>query len=115
MRQIVRYRNHRPDPRSGSPHHRSRLHRDGNRRLTGPPSAQVHQPEREIDAGAQAVHGITLEFLADKPKFADIVDEFPSSSAAANWSSTTPLRPRLPSMPNCAASTACRWKPSATA
>ena len=33
-------------------------------------------PERDIDAGAFAVHGITTEFLSDKPVFADIVDEF---------------------------------------
>lgn len=33
-------------------------------------------PEREIDDGAVAVHGITNDFLADKPIFADIVDEF---------------------------------------
>ena len=33
-------------------------------------------PEREIDEGAIAVHGITSEFLADKPVFAEIVDEF---------------------------------------
>jgi len=33
-------------------------------------------PERAIDAGAVAVHGITDEFLRDKPKFADVVDEF---------------------------------------
>ena len=33
-------------------------------------------PERDIDAGAVAVHGITSEFLADKPVFADIADEF---------------------------------------
>ena len=32
-------------------------------------------PEREIDADAVAVHGITSDFLADKPVFADIVDE----------------------------------------
>ena len=47
-----------------------------NRRLTGRHLHKYVNPEREIDAGAQAVHGITLEFLADKPKFADIVDEF---------------------------------------
>ena len=35
-------------------------------------------PEREIDDGAVAVHGITSDFLADKPVFADIVDEFMS-------------------------------------
>jgi DNA polymerase-3 subunit epsilon len=33
-------------------------------------------PERDIDDGAIAVHGITSDFLADKPIFADIVDEF---------------------------------------
>jgi len=33
-------------------------------------------PERRIEAGAQAVHGLTDEFLADKPKFADIAAEF---------------------------------------
>jgi DNA polymerase-3 subunit epsilon len=47
-----------------------------NRRLTGRHLHKYTNPEREIDAGAQAVHGITLDFLADKPKFADIVDEF---------------------------------------
>ena len=33
-------------------------------------------PERDIDDGAVAVHGITSDFLVDKPVFADIVDEF---------------------------------------
>jgi DNA polymerase-3 subunit epsilon len=33
-------------------------------------------PEREIDAGAVQVHGLTNEFLADKPRFADIAPEF---------------------------------------
>lgn len=31
-------------------------------------------PEREIDSGAQAVHGLSNEFLADKPVFADVCD-----------------------------------------
>ena len=47
-----------------------------NRRLTGHHLHKYINPEREIDEGAQAVHGISLEFLADKPKFADIADEF---------------------------------------
>ena len=47
-----------------------------NRRLTGRHLHKYINPERDIDEGAQAVHGITLEFLADKPKFVDIVDEF---------------------------------------
>lgn len=36
---------------------------------------QFINPEREIDAGALEVHGITLESLQDKPKFIDIVEE----------------------------------------
>lgn len=47
-----------------------------NRRLTGRHLHKYINPEREIDEGAAAVHGITLEFLADKPKFADISEEF---------------------------------------
>lgn len=33
-------------------------------------------PERDIEDGAFAVHGISLEFLADKPVFADIAEQF---------------------------------------
>lgn len=33
-------------------------------------------PEREIDFAALQVHGLSLEFLSDKPKFAEIVDSF---------------------------------------
>lgn len=47
-----------------------------NRRLTNRHFHRYVNPQREIDAGAQAVHGITLEFLQDKPKFADIAAEF---------------------------------------
>lgn len=47
-----------------------------NRRLTGHHLHKYINPEREIDAGAAAVHGITLEQLLDKPKFADVADEF---------------------------------------
>jgi DNA polymerase-3 subunit epsilon len=47
-----------------------------NRRITGNTYHQYIQPDREIDAGATEVHGITDEFLADKPRFADIADEF---------------------------------------
>ncbi|MEY4591799.1 MAG: hypothetical protein RIR18_694, partial [Pseudomonadota bacterium] len=42
------------------------------RRPTGRHFHEYIQPDREIDAGAQAVHGITAEFLADKPRFAEI-------------------------------------------
>lgn len=46
------------------------------RRLTGNNYHQYLQPDREIDAGAIEVHGITNEFLVDKPRFADIVGDF---------------------------------------
>ena len=47
-----------------------------NRSLTGRHFHVYINPERGIDAEAVAVHGITEEFLADKPLFADIADEF---------------------------------------
>jgi DNA polymerase-3 subunit epsilon len=47
-----------------------------NRRLTGNNYHQYLQPDREIDAGAAEVHGITDEFLLDKPRFADVVGTF---------------------------------------
>ncbi|MCC6302370.1 MAG: DNA polymerase III subunit epsilon [Gammaproteobacteria bacterium] len=47
-----------------------------NRRLTGRHYHQYLQPDREIDAGAAEVHGITGEFLRDKPRFSDVVEEF---------------------------------------
>jgi DNA polymerase-3 subunit epsilon len=37
---------------------------------------QYLNPERDVDAGAQAVHGLTNEFLVDKPKFASIAADF---------------------------------------
>lgn len=47
-----------------------------NRRLTGNHYHQYIQPERDIDESAIEVHGITDEFLADKPVFATIAAEF---------------------------------------
>lgn len=46
-----------------------------NRRLTGNNLHFYINPERDSDPGALAVHGLTTEFLSDKPKFAEIVDE----------------------------------------
>ncbi len=43
-----------------------------NRRVTKNHFHVYINPDREIDAGAQEVHGISLEFLQDKPRFADI-------------------------------------------
>lgn len=46
------------------------------RRLTNRHYHRYVNPDRDIDAGALAVHGISLEFLQDKPRFADIAAEF---------------------------------------
>ena len=46
-----------------------------NRRFTDKHYHQYVNPERDIDAGAMEVHGITAEFLADKPKFREVVKE----------------------------------------
>ena len=46
-----------------------------NRKLTGNRFHCYLNPERPIAAGAQAVHGLTDEFLADKPKFAEVAEE----------------------------------------
>ena len=54
-----------------------------NRRVTDRHFHVYLNPEREIDAAAQEVHGITLEFLQDKPRFADVVDDFMDFVAGA--------------------------------
>jgi DNA polymerase-3 subunit epsilon len=46
------------------------------RRITNNRYHQYINPEREVDEGAIEVHGISNAFLADKPRFADIVDDF---------------------------------------
>ena len=46
------------------------------RRLTRNNFHRYIQPDREIDAGAVEVHGITDDFLADKPRFAEVADDF---------------------------------------
>ncbi len=46
------------------------------RRLTGRHFHRYINPQREVDEGAFEVHGIASGFLADKPLFAQIVDEF---------------------------------------
>lgn len=49
------------------------------RTLTDRPEAYFHRyvnPEREVPAEAVKVHGLDDAFLADKPLFADIADEF---------------------------------------
>ncbi|HDR9055131.1 DNA polymerase III subunit epsilon [Burkholderia vietnamiensis] len=46
-----------------------------NRRLTGNNLHIYVNPERDSDPGALAVHGLTTEFLSDKPKFAEVADQ----------------------------------------
>ncbi|MCM0043585.1 MAG: DNA polymerase III subunit epsilon [Burkholderiaceae bacterium] len=45
-----------------------------NRRLTGNNFHFYVNPERDSDPGALAVHGLTTDFLSDKPKFVEIAD-----------------------------------------
>lgn len=47
-----------------------------NRRRTNRTLHHYLQPDRDIDPGAQQVHGISAEMLVGKPRFADIADEF---------------------------------------
>lgn len=46
------------------------------RKLTGRHFHKYVNPQRDIDDGAFEVHGISREFLADKPLFAEIAEEF---------------------------------------
>ena len=45
------------------------------RRPTGRNFHQYLQPDREIDSRAEEVHGISNAFLADKPRFGDVVED----------------------------------------
>ena len=47
-----------------------------NRRLTNNSFHFYVNPDREIDPAAQEVHGITLDFLQDKPRFTEIASDF---------------------------------------
>ena len=47
-----------------------------NRKLTGKHFHCYLNPDREIDAGAMEVHGLTSQFLADKPRFHQVESEF---------------------------------------
>ncbi len=46
-----------------------------NRKLTGNNFHRYINPERDSEEGALAVHGLTTEFLRDKPRFHEIVEE----------------------------------------
>jgi DNA polymerase-3 subunit epsilon len=47
-----------------------------NRRRTHRTLHHYLQPDREIDPGAQEVHGISAEMLAGKPRFAEVAQDF---------------------------------------
>ncbi len=55
------------------------------RRPTGRSLQRYVDPEREIDAAASEVHGMTWEDLKGKPKFADIAPEFIEFARGATW------------------------------
>jgi DNA polymerase-3 subunit epsilon len=54
-----------------------------NRQLTGNNFHSYINPERDSEEGALAVHGLTTEFLSDKPKFAEIAAELRDYIAGA--------------------------------
>jgi DNA polymerase III subunit epsilon len=47
-----------------------------NRRFTGNDFQRYFNPERESEGGALEVHGLSYEFLSDKPRFRDVAPEF---------------------------------------
>jgi DNA polymerase-3 subunit epsilon len=47
-----------------------------NRIPTGSTFHRYLNPERDVPAEAFAVHGLSTEFLSDKPRFSDVADEF---------------------------------------
>ncbi|MFL2692436.1 MAG: DNA polymerase III subunit epsilon [Gammaproteobacteria bacterium] len=47
-----------------------------NRKYTGNEFHVYLNPERDSDPGALEVHGLTTEFLSDKPKFEEIYEDF---------------------------------------
>jgi len=55
-----------------------------NRMLTGNNFHRYINPERDSEEGALAVHGLTTEFLSDKPKFAEIIEELRDYIAGAD-------------------------------
>jgi len=56
-----------------------------NRRLTGRHLHYRLDPERDIDAGATEVHGMTRDDLRGQPRFGDIAAEFVEFAQGAEW------------------------------
>ena len=55
-----------------------------NRRPTGRTFHHYLNPERDIDKGAQEVHGISLEQLQGKPRFAEVAEELMAFISSAD-------------------------------
>ena len=68
--------------RGRRPHHRDRLRRDGQPPADGPQQHFYLNPQRPSSEDAIKVHGLTDEFLADKPLFAAVADELMDYLAA---------------------------------
>jgi hypothetical protein len=82
--------------------------------LTGQTFHRYVCPQRAMPADALAVHGLSAEFLADKPLFGAVADEFHSVSSAMRRSWPTTLALTLPfSTPSCSARPSRRSRPSA--
>jgi DNA polymerase-3 subunit epsilon len=47
-----------------------------NRKFTGEQFHVYLNPDRESDEGALAIHGLTTEFLSDKPRFSAVYEDF---------------------------------------
>lgn len=54
-----------------------------NRRRTSRTLHHYLQPDRDIDPGAQEVHGISIAMLQDKPRFGEIAEDFLAFIAGA--------------------------------
>jgi DNA polymerase III subunit epsilon len=54
-----------------------------NRRPTGRTFQRYLNPQRQIDPGAEAVHGLSAAFLGNQPAFAAVADEFVAFVAGA--------------------------------
>ena len=68
------------------------------------PSGQVFHryvnPERDMPAEAFAVHGLSVDFLQDKPRSPRSAKNCSNSSATRRWSRTMPLSISASSMPS---------------
>jgi DNA polymerase-3 subunit epsilon len=60
------------------------------RRFSGNHFHRYVNPGRAVEEGALRVHGITNDFLQDKPRFAEVAAEFLEYVRGAGSSSTTP-------------------------